>query len=125
MAVDVDRGCVLAWGMIFFVSHWPCWHYSMNIGMVTTIGFVAAALKSVAFVPQVVRIWQTRSARDISGLGTTLLTSGVMLWGVYGLAIHSVPVILANFTTFALNLSILGLKIFHDSYGSTPSSTTA
>ena len=88
----------------------------MNI-MVTIIGFVAAVLTTVAFVPQVVRIWQTRSVRDISGLGTTLIMSSFVLWGVYGLAIHSIPVILANVTAFALNLSILGLKILHGPYG--------
>jgi MtN3 and saliva related transmembrane protein len=83
--------------------------------MVTAVGLVAAVFTTVAFMPQVLRIWRTRSARDISGLGTSLFSIGVALWVVYGVAIHSLPVILANSVTLALNLSILALKSVHDS----------
>jgi len=81
--------------------------------IIIIIGFVAATLTTVAFMPQALRIWRTRSAKDISGLGTTLFTFGVALWVAYGFAIHSLPIIVANAITLALNLSILWLKVRH------------
>ena len=36
---------------------------------------------------------------------------GTLLWLVYGIAIHSVPVMLANAVTLALSLAILALKV--------------
>lgn len=80
---------------------------------VTILGLIAGALTTAAFVPQVLRIWRRRSASDISGFGVTMLTIGVALWMVYGIQVHSLPIILANAVTLALNLSILGLKIRH------------
>ena len=38
----------------------------------STIGFIAAILTSVSFLPQVLKVWQTRSANDVS-LGMYLL----------------------------------------------------
>lgn len=70
-------------------------------------------MTTAAFVPQVLRIWKRRSAADISGLGVTVFTIGVTLWTIYGIEVGSLPVILANAVTLALNLSILGLKIRH------------
>ncbi len=81
--------------------------------LVTIIGLVAGTLTTAAFVPQVLRIWKRRSAADISGFGVTMLTIGVALWMIYGIEVGSLPIILANAVTLALNLSILGLKVRH------------
>lgn len=81
--------------------------------LVTAIGLLAAVCTTAAFVPQVVRIMRRRSAKDISAFGTSLLAVGTALWLAYGIALHSVPIVLANAVTFALNVSILVLKIRH------------
>lgn len=78
---------------------------------VTVLGLVAGALTTIAFVPQVARVWRTRSTRDIS-LGMFLLfTAGVALWMVYGVLMDAPPVIIANGVTLALSATILGFKI--------------
>lgn len=82
-----------------------------NIDLVNTIGTLAGLLTTVAFVPQVVRTWKTGSAEDISLLTFLLFTSGVLLWLVYGVMLHALPVILANAVTLALSASILALKV--------------
>ena len=79
----------------------------------TVIGLAAGLLTTAAFVPQVARIWKRRSASDISGFGVTMLTVGVALWTIYGIQTHSLPIILANTVTLALNVSILALKVRH------------
>ena len=50
----------------------------------TTIGFIAALLTTVAFLPQALKVWQTRSAKDVSLGMYMLFTLGVALWLIYG-----------------------------------------
>lgn len=84
------------------------------IGTVTLIGFVAGACTTIAFVPQVIRVWRLKDARDIS-LATFLVFSvGSFVWLIYGILIVSVPVILANAVTMALAITILSLKVRFD-----------
>ena len=80
---------------------------------VEILGYAAGALTTLAFVPQVVRTWKTRSTVDIS-LGMFLIfTAGVLLWEIYGLLVGSRPIILANAVTLVLSGTVLGLKIRH------------
>ena len=78
--------------------------------MFQTAGFVAATLTSLAFLPQVIKAWQTRSVEDLS-MGTLLAQgAGVALWILYGVGIQSLPVIASNVMTLALMLILIALK---------------
>ncbi len=79
----------------------------------TTVGLLAGTLTTISFLPQVIRIWRRRSAADLSLLATVTFTVGITLWLLYGVALHSLPLILANAVTLVLNLSILTLKLRH------------
>jgi MtN3 and saliva related transmembrane protein len=81
------------------------------VSPVTLLGYAAATCTTVAFVPQVVRIWRTRSARDVSLGMFVVLTAGVAMWLVYGLIIHDRPLVLANGVTLVLSATILVLKL--------------
>lgn len=83
----------------------------MSAAALNVLGFVAGVLTTAAFVPQVLKIWRTRSARDISLGMYTVFTSGVVLWLAYGLALGSVPIVVANVFTLALALAVLVLKL--------------
>ena len=75
------------------------------------IGYAAAFLTTIAFVPQVYKSWRTR---DLSGISLPMYVSftlGVALWLGYGILIASVPVILANAVTLLLSFIVLMLKI--------------
>ena len=74
-------------------------------------GFAAAVLTTVAFLPQLLKTWRTKSAEDVSFSMLILFLTGVLCWIIYGVYITSIPVILANVLTFILNASILFLKI--------------
>ena len=80
-------------------------------GMVNAIGMTAAVCTTVSLVPQLLRVWRLRSAREISLAMFLVFSLGVFFWLVYGICIHSAPVILANLVTLALSLAILGLKL--------------
>jgi len=77
------------------------------------IGFIAAILTTTAYVPQFVKVWRTRSTRDISVRMYSMMCTGVFLWLVYGIRLNSLPIILANGTTLVLTLAILFLKLRH------------
>jgi MtN3 and saliva related transmembrane protein len=75
------------------------------------IGYCAAFLTTIAFLPQAIQSWRTRDLSGISVGMYGLFTAGVGLWLIYGLIIEKWPLILANALTFALALSILMLKL--------------
>jgi MtN3 and saliva related transmembrane protein len=85
----------------------------MSSVLVNTIGASAAALTTVCWVPQAVKIIRERDTRAISLSGTTLCVVGVLLWLVYGLAITDGPLISSSIVTFAMTAIILVLKIRH------------
>jgi len=77
------------------------------------IGMIAGTLTTIAFVPQVWRVWKTRSTRDIS-LGMYLVfTTGVVFWLAYGLILGAWPIIVTNVVTLALTGTVLALKLRH------------
>ena len=79
--------------------------------LVSVIGFAAAVLTTVAFVPQVIRAWRSRSTRDISLPMFLVLALGIILWLIYGVLIGDWPLIIANVVTLILVLMILFLKL--------------
>jgi MtN3 and saliva related transmembrane protein len=81
------------------------------VSHVTLLGYAAAACTTLAFVPQVVRLWRTRSAKDISLGMFVVMTAGIAMWLVYGLLIHDMPVIVANGVTLVLSSAILTMKL--------------
>lgn len=85
-----------------------------HLHLVALAGYVAATLTTLAFIPQLIRVWRNRSARDISLTMFLAYSFGVFLWFVYGIAIHSMPVTVANAVTLALSLAILVLKLRFD-----------
>lgn len=86
----------------------------LSSGAVELVGMIAGTLTTLAYVPQVVKVWRSRSARDLS-LGMFLLMNiGNFLWLVYGLLIASVGLVAANGATLALTVSVLVAKLKFD-----------
>ncbi|HIJ80241.1 MAG TPA: SemiSWEET transporter [Desulfuromonadales bacterium] len=77
----------------------------------TTIGLVAGTLTSLAAIPQVVKTFRTRHARDISIWQPLLITVGVALWMFYGILIHDLPLIVANIIPLICNALLTGMKL--------------
>ncbi|MGH7495674.1 MAG: SemiSWEET transporter [bacterium] len=79
--------------------------------LVTIIGLIAATLTTTAFIPQVVKSWKNKSARDLSLGMFILFCSGVLLWLIYGILSKDAPIIFSNTVTLVLSLTIIILKI--------------
>jgi MtN3 and saliva related transmembrane protein len=89
----------------------------MSTKFIELIGYIAATLTTLAFVPQVWLIWKTRQTEGISFGMYAIFTAGVMLWLIYGLKISSWPIVLANAITLSLSLSILLMKFLFSRSG--------
>lgn len=85
----------------------PQWVWNM-------IGSTAATCTTISFLPQLVRVWRRKSAKDISLTMFLLFSFGLACWLVYGLGIGSVPIVVANIVTLTLALAILALKVYYD-----------
>ncbi len=75
------------------------------------LGYAAATLTTAAFVPQA---WLTFRSRDVSGISLSMysvFTVGIALWLAYGWALQAWPIVVANFVTLLLAISILLMKL--------------
>lgn len=78
---------------------------------IDAIGYLAACLTTISFVPQAYQTFKTKDVSAISLLMYSLFTTGVALWFSYGMAAALWPVVIANFITLCLALAILVMKI--------------
>jgi MtN3 and saliva related transmembrane protein len=74
----------------------------------TIIGFTAAILTMFGFLPQVIKIYKTKSVKDISLVTLVQFTFGIALWVLYGIYLKNPIIILAN----AVSLSTLIIALF-------------
>lgn len=75
------------------------------------LGFIAGALMTVGFMPQVWRLYKLKSAREISLTFTSLFLVGAILWLSYGIVLGLPPVILWNAITLLLGGAMLFAKL--------------
>ena len=78
-----------------------------------TFGFIAAALTTIAFLPQVIKTWKTKKAEDVSIVMLLLFITGLLFWIIYAIETNALPVLIANIITCMLNLTILTLKLIY------------
>ena len=76
-------------------------------------GYVAATLTTLAFVPQAIKTIRSRDTRSISLGMYVVFTIGLAFWLMYGIVLHSWPMILSNTVTLGLSSTILALKLRH------------
>jgi MtN3 and saliva related transmembrane protein len=79
--------------------------------LTNTLGFMAASLTTIAFLPQVIQVWRSQSTKDISLPMLITFIAGITLWLIYGLLVNAAPIYLANAITLILNLVILRFKL--------------
>ena len=75
------------------------------------IGALAAALTSLSYVPQVRKAWPIGSTDDLSLRTLVALTTGLILWVIYGLMKSDLVIVVANIVAVALSGCVLAFKI--------------
>jgi MtN3 and saliva related transmembrane protein len=77
---------------------------------ITIIGLIAALFTTVSLLPQLIKVYKTKSTKDISTGMFTLFGSGVLLWFVYGVFVNDLPIMVANSLAFIQAAVILFFK---------------
>lgn len=78
------------------------------------LGYTAAMLTTLSFVPQALLTLRTRQVQGISLAMYSLFTVGIALWLAYGWRLGEWPIIVANAVTLLLAATILVTKIVVD-----------
>ena len=76
----------------------------------SVIGFAAGFFTTFSFVPQITKIWKSKSAEDVSKKMFLAIAFGVSLWLVYGIILQQWPIIIWNAISLVLASTILFLK---------------
>jgi MtN3 and saliva related transmembrane protein len=78
------------------------------------IGFIAGILTTIAYIPQIIQVWRSKSAKDISSVTFAVLTTGIILWAIYGFEINSMPLIISSIISAVFACAILIFKLLYD-----------
>lgn len=84
---------------------------------VNILGFVGGSILSATVLPQIYKSWKTKSTRDISWMTILLNMCGGVLYGIYGILIHSVPVWSTVAFSFTANVLLACMKMRYDGFG--------
>lgn len=74
------------------------------------LGLAAGTITSITFLPQVIQIWKTKSAKDLSLQMLLLLILGVSMWLTYGILVLDTAIIYTNSMVLAMSLIMLYFK---------------
>lgn len=75
------------------------------------IGYIGGVMSSISFLPQVIKIWKTKSAEDLSMLTLIFLSCNMTLWLVYGILNNSKPIWITNSILLAMVACMIYFKI--------------
>ena len=78
---------------------------------VDILGYSAGAITSLTFLPQVIKTWKLKSARDVSLLMFVIAAINEVMWIVYGALLNNWVIILTNAIVLAMSLTIIYLKL--------------
>jgi MtN3 and saliva related transmembrane protein len=76
-----------------------------------TIGYAAAIISTLCWLPQAVRTIRTKDTQALSLLTQSALMLGVVLWWIYGFLAEDAPLLFSNTISFVLVGTILVMKL--------------
>ncbi len=74
------------------------------------IGTIAGFVSAITFLPQVIKIWKTKSAKDLSSVTLLLLFLNVSLWLVYGILVEDYPIMGTNGIVLSMIIAMIYFK---------------
>ena len=78
------------------------------------VGLLGAFMSSVTFIPQVYKVWKTKSVNDLSMTTILIVFTSTIVWLVYAISLTLWPVILANSIVCVLSLFLVYFKIAYN-----------
>lgn len=84
------------------------------------IGYSGAIISSVSFLPQVIKLWKTKSGKDLSMVTLFFLTLNAILWVIYGVMKDAKPLWVTNILMLSMLIIMIFLKISYRKNGALP-----
>jgi MtN3 and saliva related transmembrane protein len=78
---------------------------------IDVLGYAAGAITSLTFLPQVIKTWKEKSARDISLMMFVIAAVNETMWIVYGVLLNNWVIILTNAIVLSMSLIMLYFKL--------------
>jgi len=75
------------------------------------VGSLAGLVSVITFLPQVIKLWKTKSAKDLSSLTLLFLFVNVSLWLTYGIMVNDTPIMRTNGIVLAMIIAMIYFKI--------------
>lgn len=75
------------------------------------VGYIASAVTVLTFLPQVIKTWQQKSAKDISLMMFLIAIANEILWIIYGVMIHNNVIIITNIIMLTMASTMVYLKL--------------
>jgi MtN3 and saliva related transmembrane protein len=75
------------------------------------IGYIAAVFGTILMLPQVFKSYKTKRVEDISFVMLVVYILNCSFWEVYGILIHSMPVIICNVLALIIGIFQMILKL--------------
>jgi len=79
--------------------------------LIWLVGIIAGALTTFSFIPQIIRVFKTKSAHDISLIFNTMFLVGIFLWLIYGILKKDNPIIIWNAIAAVFGITLLYAKL--------------
>jgi MtN3 and saliva related transmembrane protein len=77
---------------------------------IEVVGHIGAFLSSITFIPQVYKVWQSKSAGDLSLSMLCIVFISTIVWLIYGVSLNLLPVILCNGIIAVLSVALIYFK---------------
>lgn len=80
------------------------------MAFVDILGYSAGAITSLTFLPQVIKTWREKSAKDISLMMFLIAAINEVMWIWYGVLLNNWVIILTNAIVLSMSLTMIWLK---------------
>jgi MtN3 and saliva related transmembrane protein len=75
------------------------------------LGYSAGAITSLTFLPQVIKTWKEKSAKDVALNMFLIAAINEVMWIVYGVLLNNWVIILTNSIVLSMSLIMIFLKL--------------
>lgn len=90
-----------------------------------TLGYIGGSIVSVQGIPQLVKVWRSRSSSDLSYTSLMTYFTGGALLVAYGILIEQPPVYATVSVSMANTLTLMLTKLYFEAHDSDATETTA
>ncbi|HEX7847860.1 MAG TPA: SemiSWEET transporter [Chitinophagaceae bacterium] len=75
------------------------------------LGYSACAVTALTFLPQVVKTWKEKSARNVSLMMFVIAAVNEAMWIAYGVLRNDMVIIVTNVIMIVMALTMISLKL--------------